>query len=273
MTLHRHFTTPDGTRIAYRDHGPHDTPAAILLLHGLAGHQGEWDDLTTRLLCDGHRVVTYDARGHGASTRRPPTVTREACVGDAAALIDHLSLSPVTLIGQSLGGHTAMLLASARPDLVSALVLIEAGPERAAEDTPARIGEWLDSWPKPFASFEAARDFLGHEAWARGLEERADGWWPRVDRDVMVAMITTLTRRDYWREWRGMTTPTLLLRGENGWMPEEEARTMTATRPTAVLRTIPAAAHDVHLDQPERLHAEVRDFLAEHTGKAAGQTR
>ncbi|WP_328871671.1 alpha/beta hydrolase [Streptomyces sp. NBC_00287] len=252
------LTTPDGTRIAYRDHPAHGP--AVLLLHGLAGHQGEWDDLTTRLLADGHRVVTYDARGHGASTRHPTTVSREACTADAAALIEHLSLSPVTLIGQSLGGHTAILLAATRPDLVASLVLIEAGPERTPTDTPAQIATWLDSWPKPFKSFEEARDFLGHEAWARGLEERGEGWWPRVERDVMVEMITDATRRDYWAEWRRTTAPALVVRGENGWMPEAECDAMSA-RPRTELRTIPGAGHDVHLDQPGRLHAAIREFL------------
>ncbi|MCD7444199.1 alpha/beta hydrolase [Streptomyces lincolnensis] len=98
------------------------------MLHGLAGHQGEFDDLASRLHAAGHRVVSYDARGHGASTLRPPTVTRAAHVQDAVTLIEELALAPVTLIGQSLGGHTAMLLASARPDLVGSLVLVEAGP-------------------------------------------------------------------------------------------------------------------------------------------------
>ncbi|MEV0175321.1 alpha/beta hydrolase [Streptomyces sp. NPDC050803] len=257
----QHLTTPDGTRIAYRDHGPAAPPARpFLLLHGLAGHQGEWDDLTARLLADGRRVVTYDARGHGASTRRPPTVTREACVEDAVALIEHLALSPVTLVGQSLGGHTALLLSAVRPDLVRALVLVEAGPERAATDLPAQIGAWLDSWPKPFESFDAARDFLGHEAWARGLEEREDGWWPRVDRDVMVATISPLTTRDRWPEWRRTTAPALVVRGENGWQPEQEFHAMAAARPGTELRTIPAAAHDVHLDQPELLHTEIKKF-------------
>ncbi|WP_282699263.1 alpha/beta hydrolase [Streptomyces sp. CC219B] len=281
----QYLTTPDGTRIAYRDHAPATPPASpsgsppatppaspptrpFLLLHGLAGHQGEWDDLTARLLADGHRVVTYDARGHGASTRRPPTVTREACVEDAVALIEHLALPAVTLVGQSLGGHTALLVAAARPDLVGALVLVEAGPERVAADTPARIGAWLDSWPKPFASFDEARDFLGHEAWARGLEERADGWWPRVDRDVMVAMISHPTSRDHWPEWRRTTAPALVVRGENGWLPDPEFAAMA--RPGTERRTIPAAGHDVHLDQPARLHTEIRNFVEASEGNTPG---
>lgn len=141
------LTTPDGTRIAYRDHAPpHPGHRPVLLLHGLAGHMGEWDDLAAHLLAAGHRVVTYDARGHGASTRRPPTATRAAHVEDAVTLIHALALAPVTLIGQSLGGHTAMLLASARPDLVDSLILVEAGPAGPSPDLPARIAAWLDSW-------------------------------------------------------------------------------------------------------------------------------
>ncbi|MCT9084789.1 alpha/beta hydrolase, partial [Streptomyces fulvoviolaceus] len=94
--------------MAYRDRTP-PHPASkppVLLLHGLAGHLGEWDDLADRLLSAGRRVVAYDARGHGASTRRPPTVTRAAHVEDAVSLVDELGLAPVTVVGQSLGGHT-----------------------------------------------------------------------------------------------------------------------------------------------------------------------
>lgn len=77
---------------------------------------------------------------------------------------------------QSLGGHTAMLLASARPELVAALVLVEAGPAGPNPELPAQIGTWLDTWPTPFRSLAEAENFLGHEGWARGLEKRADSW-------------------------------------------------------------------------------------------------
>ncbi|MEV5105710.1 alpha/beta fold hydrolase [Streptomyces massasporeus] len=70
---------------------------------------------------DGTRIAHRDARGHGAATRTPATTTREAHVQDAVALIEELDLAPVTLLGQSLGGHTAMLPAASRPHLVSSL--------------------------------------------------------------------------------------------------------------------------------------------------------
>ncbi|WP_405736503.1 alpha/beta hydrolase [Streptomyces sp. NBC_00028] len=256
-----HVTMRDGTSIAYRDESPPlphspDQPRTILLLHGLAGHLGEWDALTPRLLTAGFRVVSYDARGHGASTRRPPTVSRAAHVADARTLIQELGLRRVTVLGQSMGGNTAMLLASAHPELVSSLILVEAGPGGPNPTVPTQIAAWLDSWPTPFTSLAQAETFLGHEAWARGLEQRPDGWHPRFDRDTLITTITELTARAYWLEWERLTCPTLVVRGGKGMLLEREAEEMLRRRPKKTrLTVIPDAGHDVHLDRPEQLLA------------------
>ncbi|MFJ4278839.1 alpha/beta fold hydrolase [Streptomyces massasporeus] len=257
------LTTPDGTRIAHRDHHPTGRPAAtFLLLHGLAGHQGEWDTLAGQLRSDGHRVVTYDARGHGAATRTPATVHREAHVQDAVALIEALDLAPVTLLGQSLGGHTAMLTAASHPQLVASLILIEAGPAGPSPDLPARIAGWLDSWPTPFRSLEDAEAFLGHEAWTRTLVRRDDGWHPTWDRATIIASVAELATTAYWEEWSRITCPTLLVQGEHGTMRREEPSMMLTRRPHTRLVRVPDAGHDVHLDQPGRLHEAIAAFLA-----------
>ncbi|MFF5253705.1 alpha/beta fold hydrolase [Streptomyces leeuwenhoekii] len=271
-----HLTTPDGTRIAYRDHQPPrpalPAPPPVLLLHGLAGHQGEWDDLTGRLLADGHRVVTYDARAHGDSTRRPAATTRAAHVQDAVALIDHLCLAPAVLIGQSLGGHTALLLAAAHPGLVASLVLVEAGPGGPDPELPARIGNWLDRWPTPFPSLEAAREFLGHEAWARGLERRADGWYPRFDRDKILACVAEPATTSYWPQWSRIPHPTLLVRGDRGTVDDDQTTEMLLRRPRTHHTLIPDAGHDVHLDQPARLHEAVAGFLRAQNALGPGRS-
>ncbi|MEU9627204.1 alpha/beta hydrolase [Streptomyces luteogriseus] len=255
------LTVPDGTCIAHRDHHPADRPTTtFLLLHGLAGHQGEWDTLAAQLSADGHRVVTYDARGHGASTRTPATATREAHVQDAVTLIEELDLAPVTLLGQSLGGHTAMLLAASHPHLVRSLILIEAGPAGPAPDLPALIAAWLDSWPAPFKSLAEAEAFLGHEAWTRTLVRRDDGWYPAWDRATIIASVAELATTAYWEEWSRVTCPTLLIHGEHGTMRPGEPAMMLARRPDTVSVRIPGAAHDVHLDQPTRLHEAIAAF-------------
>ncbi|MFE2046812.1 alpha/beta fold hydrolase, partial [Streptomyces sp. NPDC059477] len=149
----------DGVRLVCRDWGG-DGPA-VVLLHGLAGHAGEWDGLARRLSGD-WRVVAVDQRGHGRSERVPRDVSRDAFVADVAALPRSLGLEPpVVLVGQSLGGHTAILTAARHPGLVRALVAVEAGAGAPDPDGPARIGRWLGSWPVPFPDRAAPRPGVG----------------------------------------------------------------------------------------------------------------
>ncbi|WP_258054991.1 alpha/beta fold hydrolase [Streptomyces sp. Ru71] len=260
----RYLTTDDGTRIAYDDQGRTDSPnPPVLLLHGLAGHLGEWDDLTPRLLSTGHRVIRYDARGHGASTRRPGDMTRAAAVADAAALLTHLGAAPATLIGQSLGGLTALLLAARHPRLVSHLILMEAGPAGPTPSLPTDIAKWLATWPTPFRSFEEAKTFLGHEAWARGLQKRENGYHPRFDPAAMTEAVSELATENYWSDWSRITCPTLVLRGERGTMPAEEAKEMQTRRPDTKVEVITGAGHDVHLERLTQAYQAITAFLRE----------
>ncbi|WP_330290678.1 alpha/beta fold hydrolase [Streptomyces sp. NBC_00576] len=250
--------------MAYEDHSPSVSGEGrpVLLLHGLAGHRGEWADLLGLLLPDGHRVITYDARGHGESTRAPRDMTRAVNVRDAVALIRGLDLAPVTLVGQSLGGLTALLTAAAHPELVRSLVLVEAGPDGPSPNLPSEIAGWLDSWPTPFESPSAGAEFFGHEAWGRGLERRADGWYPRVAKQSMLAAVEELAVHDYWGEWSRVSCPPLVVRGGSGTMREREQTEMRERRPGTETVTVPGAGHDVHLDQPGRLYDEMKAFLA-----------
>ncbi|MGW0841477.1 alpha/beta fold hydrolase [Streptomyces sp. NPDC002787] len=231
------LTTPDGVRLAYRDHaGEQGSAHTLLLLHGLAGHMGEWDHLLPLLLADGHRVVTYDARGHGASTRRPPDMSRAACVRDAVTVIQSLGSGadqrqvPLTLVGQSLGGHTAFLAGAAHPELFHSLILIEAGPGTPDPTLPTQIAAWIDSWPTPFPFPSRAADFFGHPSWSHNLERRPDGWHPRADRATMLAAIEELAETSYEAEWAVTTCPALVVRGARGTMPAADAARMPSCR-------------------------------------------
>lgn len=256
----------DGTVLACLDCGGTGTP--VLLLHGLAGHAGEWK-LTAAALREDHHVLALDQRGHGQSTRVPGEVTRDAYVADAAFLVEACEVGPVAVVGQSLGGHTAFLLAAARPELVSALVVAEATPS-AGMGVPQSVAEWLDSWPVPFATPAQAEGFFGGpgargEAWASGLERRTDGWWPRFDRDVMVASLDEVGQRSFWTEWGQIRCPTLIVRGSEGSLGLADATEMRERVPRAEVVEIPGAGHDVHLDQPEAWNDAVCRFLGEVT--------
>lgn len=267
MTWSERTVVRDGVRISCRDWGGTGSP--VLLLHGLAGHAGEWDVIARRL-SPRHRVVAVDQRGHGASERRPQDRSRAAYVADVVAVLDRLDLRQPVLVGQSLGGHTALLIAAAHPDLVRALVLVEAGPGEASPDVPTEIGAWLDSWPTPIPSRAAAVEFLGGgavgEGWAAGLEERDGAWWPRFDRDVMVDSVSENARSSYWDEWARITCPTLAVLGQSGIITPEESGRMLEQRPDTVAVSIPGAGHDLHLERPDVLRELLEPFLHDRAG-------
>ncbi|WP_116077037.1 alpha/beta fold hydrolase [Asanoa ferruginea] len=254
----------DGVTLSYLDGGTGDD--VIVLLHGLAGSGQEMAPTAEALIPD-YRVIAMDQRGHGHSTRRPTDLSRRAYVEDVVAVVEKVSSDgPVTIVGQSMGGHTAMLFAAWHADLVHRLVLLEAGVGGGEDDYPARLGDWFASWPVPFADLESATDFLGStpiaQAWLRDLDRRTDGLWPRFEPEVMRATIAAVADSARWDEWQRIKVPTLLVQGENGTMAATEVQRMLSLRPDVSHVVIPDAGHDAHLEQPAAWVHALRTFQA-----------
>lgn len=155
----------DGVELFVRDSGG-DAPV-VLFLHGLGGYGAEWWPVASRMTSR-FRVVAFDQRGQGRSTLEPDDLSRAAFVGDAVHVLEGLGRSPVLLVGQSMGAHTALLVAARRPDLVERLVLVEGGPGGEGTDASHEVVDWFAGWPTPFASDADAR------AWFRGQGYGAD---------------------------------------------------------------------------------------------------
>lgn len=101
------------------------------------------NETLVRRLSERFRVVTVDQRGHGASERYPEDVSCAAYIADVVAVIEQLRLERPLLVGQSLGGHIAMLTAASHPEIVSGLVLVEARPGGPNPNIPKEIGGWF----------------------------------------------------------------------------------------------------------------------------------
>jgi pimeloyl-ACP methyl ester carboxylesterase len=267
--------TRRGVRLAGLDFGGRG--ASILLLHGLAGYAGEWRD-TAGWLCEQARVVALDGRGHGASDRRPADVSLSAHAADAAHAIERLNLGRSVVVGQSIGGQTAILLAATRPELVRGLVVVDADPEGADARTVEGVEAWLRAWPEPFASRRDAVEFFGGTperaaAWAEGLEERDGGLRPRFEVDVVIRTLTDTVGRSLWGEWESISAPTLIVRAENGDVAPQTAAAMVERLSQAGLVEVPAAGHDLHLDRPHEWRAILSAFLGQLVGAPGFDSR
>jgi len=163
-----------------------------------------------------------------------------------------------------MGGHTAMLVAAWRPDLVARLVLLETGPGNGTRAQNEAMGDFFRSWPVPYASKAAARAHLGdgplENAWVNDLEQRSDGLWPRFDPDIMVTVINAVSE-PRWQEWERIKAPTLAVFGDEGMFTEMEKSEFIRRGHDAGREDLPGASHDAHLDTFEAWIKVLRDFL------------
>ncbi len=234
--------------------------STVLFVHGLAGRGGEWVDVVDHL---DHSigVIAPDQRAHGMSfTNRDVAVGRGDYVADLVAMINAFGSGPVAVVGQSMGGIVATLLAAARPDLVRSLVLVECGMEALQSGQLEDVDRWLRSWPAAFANKDEARGFFGidamsSKAWIDGLETTGDVLVARFDRLQMLDTMVSLARRDRWAEWASLKAPCTLIRASTSLISDEDVERMIRVRPDAELVVVESSGHDVHLDQPKAIAA------------------
>ena len=124
----------------------HDTGEGIpiLLLHGLTATHRYVVMGSTRLERDGYRVISYDARGHGASSPAPDPAAYgyEELALDAIAVLDALAIPRAVLAGASMGAHTLVRLALERPDRVGGMVVITPAYDPASTEDSIQLARW-----------------------------------------------------------------------------------------------------------------------------------
>jgi pimeloyl-ACP methyl ester carboxylesterase len=118
--MQRRYETIDGTAINLDDYG--GVGDSVLLVHGLVGSAGNWS-LVAPVVADFARTIAVDLPGHGRSG--PARVNDLAAhYRTVVAVIEKLELSPVALVGNSMGGLVAEMVAAERPDLLASLLLL-----------------------------------------------------------------------------------------------------------------------------------------------------
>lgn len=228
----------------------------IVALHALWMEAGTFAAFA-EAMAPAWRVVALDQRGHGQSDHAG-TATWDDYVGDVAAFLDHLGVTrPVVLLGNSLGGTAAFLLAAQQPSRVRALIV---------EEAPAKEDAHLDfmlAWQGVFPSRQALLDKVGERlAWSvePSIRQVAGGWTLAFSPKDLVEGLPQLNG-EYWNEWCATSCPALVIRGiESRAVDGAILERMASVRPNTQLVSI-QAGHVVHHDAPELFTSAVQTFL------------
>src|SRR5437588_691203 len=135
------MVSADGVRLAVEQAGE-GTP--VVLLHGLTAMRRYVVMGSRALERSGHRVIAYDARGHGRSDvpDDPQAYTYEDLGLDLEAVLDNLGVERAVLAGASMGAHTALWLTLQRSERVQGLVVITPAYDPARQDDAERLARW-----------------------------------------------------------------------------------------------------------------------------------
>ena len=273
------FDSHDGLRLYGRVYAAASDSPVVLCLHGLMRNSRDFGELVAHLAAR-HRVIVPDVRGRGFSARDPNFNNYQIPVylQDVLTLLAGLGAARVSIIGTSMGGLMAMLLAATQPKLVSRIVLNDVGPEvdpRGLERIRGYAGKAapVHSWPEAVAQVRAdygsAWPGLSDARWdeiAR-LSYRANAQGvPEVDADPLIReplRDTSAAAPALWPVWGALArVPILAIRGAHSDILSATtlARMQREKRDLKVL-TVANRGHAPLLDEPECV-AAIDQFLA-----------
>ena len=289
--MQRRYVSPLGSPITIEDHGGAGQP--IVLVHGLGGSAGNWSLVAPRL-ADIGRVIAIDLPGHGRSGP-VPRHDLDAHLRALTAVIELHGFRSVTLVGNSMGGLVAKMLASGRPDLVSRLVLLApatppprvvmpASPAIAARLAirslpgigPVASAVLVSRWTPQRQVSETLRVVMAHPhrlppaAFERAVQlatlRRTMPWANRAFAESVGSVRRSLLRRPtYLRMLRAITAPTTLLFGsQDQVVPPLTLRWLADDRPEWRSIEMPDAGHTPMLELPDLVVREIELISQTH---------
>lgn len=245
--------------------GPAGAPA-VVFMGSLASDTTSWVPQIEAMATAGLRAISFDFRGHGASSAAPPPFTLELFMEDLRTVCRHFGVSRPHLVGLSLGGMVAMhaaihagadyasiVVASAKAHMPEAAA--RAWATRAAEVRRDGVGIVVDGsierwFTEPFRqarpdAVQAAREMI-----------------MRTNADAYADCIDIVRHVDLLRHLPSIRLPALYVVGEHDLAATPaEMGDMAARTPGARLAIIPAAAHMPAIEQPAAFNACLSGFF------------
>lgn len=257
----------------------------ILLTHGLASNQQLWFDAAMALAERGHRVITYDQRGHGQSSKPDSGYDMATVADDLAMLIDALALDQPFIGGQSWGGNVVLEAAHRHPAQVAGTVLVDGGfihlrrqfpdwqdcatnlaPPPLAGTPTTQITEWVES---AMADWPAS----GRAATLANFELRADGTAaPWLTFDHHMTVLRGLWEHDPSAIYTDIDGPVLIIAAADSTESRERKAPNVAEAEASLVdahvRWFDPAHHDVHAQQPHQVAALIHEFITSSSNRA-----
>lgn len=275
----KHFRSRDGLLLYYRDYAGDARKLPVLCLPGLTRNCMDFEWLAERI-APGRRVITPDQRGRGRSQYDPNWLNYHPgiYVEDMWTLLRELSLSRVIVIGTSLGGLMAMMMAATRPEALAGVVLNDIGPEvdpAGARRIQGYVGRlppvrnWAEAIEQVKLTFGIALPDYSPARWeqfARASFIEDENGVPRAASDPKIGELLRAVppgvTPGLWMAFSALKRiPTLAIRGEHSDLLSAATFDRMQQHKTDLIRvTVPNRGHPPQLDEKEAIEG-IERFL------------
>ena len=257
-------------KLYYREFGAEQGGIPVLLLHGLLGSLVNWQRIA-RHLSEQYHVIVPDLRNHGRSPHADD-VSYPALAGDVFELLDAQGIETAVVVGHSMGGKTAMLMALQQPKRIHKLGVVDIAPVTYF----GTLGELMDAllelpldqinnrreadaWLSSRITDKAVRDHM-----LQNLQRTDQGWRWRNNLKALRKGLDTISSFPWLNQPGPYTGDSLFLKGEySNYIQPQHLSVLKQYFPNARLVEISGAGHWVYAEQPTRFLQALSDFLAD----------
>lgn len=241
----------------------------LLLLAGLAADSSFWV-AAVNTLAERHQVILVDNRGCGRTTPLNAPSSIHAMADDSMALVTHLGLPRVDMVGHSMGGMIAQACALHHPDLVDRLVLAATAPVNTA-----RNNDLFATWTTMFETVDRAMWFRNLFYWVfsarffddpakvSALVQLATGYPYQQSTQALRTQVAAIAAFDITGALASIRAPALVLAGTDDQLfAVAGSATYARALPRATFEAIDGAAHSIPNEFPQAFTRSVLNFLA-----------
>ena len=240
----------------------------MVIIHGFLGMSDNWKTLGTQFANEGYQVHALDLRNHGKSFHTDD-FSYDVMAADVMQYCAHHQLKDIVIVGHSMGGKVAMLLATTYPELVSKLIVADIGPKYYAphhqtiltalnavnfskKPSRAEVEEIVSGYIKDFGT----RQFLLKNLYWETSEQLAFRFNLKVFNEKIETVGTALPFENTFSK------DTLFLRGDKSdYILDSDFETIYHHFPSASIKTIKNAGHWLHAENPKDFLSTVLDFI------------
>jgi 3-oxoadipate enol-lactonase len=251
----------DGCSLHYEEYGQ---GPPLLLLHGLGSSCRDWE-YQIPVLAEQYRVIAMDMRGHGRSDKPRERYSIRGFAGDVEALIEHLNLGPVHVIGLSMGGMIGFQLAVDQPHLLKSLCIVNSAPQ-------VKIQNANDAWQYAkrwglarLLSMETLGRAIGRNLFPKpeqdDLQRKIASRWAENDKRAYLASFDAIVGWGVQQKLARITCPTLIISADRDYTPVSLKEAYVKLIPHAKLVVIKDSRHATPLDQPQEFNRVVLEFI------------